>query len=69
MIKVKKIESAIKNLSKDELTAFREWFEEFDAILWDEQFEKDISSGKLDRIAKQVISDFKAGKCNNPYNK
>ena len=63
MVKLKEIESAIKNLSKVNLSEFRAWFEEFDAKTWDKQIEKDASSGKLDKPALQAISDFKAGKC------
>jgi hypothetical protein len=63
MISVKEIESAIEKLKKDELTAFRAWFDEFDARVWDKQFEGDVASGKLDKVAKQAIADFKAGKC------
>ncbi|MGR3311330.1 MAG: hypothetical protein ACUZ77_11225 [Candidatus Brocadiales bacterium] len=63
MVKLKEIESAIKNLSKVDLSEFRAWFEEFYAKTWDKQIEEDASSGKLDKPALQAISDFKAGKC------
>jgi hypothetical protein len=63
MTSVKEIESAIEKLAKDELTAFREWYEEFDAKLWDKQFEEDISSGKLDVLANAVLDDYRTGKC------
>jgi len=60
---VKEIETAIEKLPKDELTAFREWFEEFDTKMWDRQFEEDISRGKLDKLVSVAIADFKSGKC------
>jgi hypothetical protein len=63
MTKVKDIESAIEKLNKDDLSEFRAWFEEFDAHEWDRQFEEDASSGKLDKVSEQALSDFKAGKC------
>jgi hypothetical protein len=63
MSSVKDIEYAIEKLSKDELAAFREWFEEFDARAWDRQFEEDVALGRLDRIAEHAIAEFKAGKC------
>jgi len=63
MTKVKDIESAIKKLSKEDLSEFREWFEEFDAKLWDMEFEKDVSSGKLDKVSEQALSDYHNGKC------
>ena len=58
---VKKIEEAIARLSKDNLAALREWFEEFDAKSWDDQFEDDVKSGKLDEMADKAIADFRAG--------
>lgn len=56
------IEQAITELSAIELSRFREWFEEFDAKVWDEKFERDAKSGKLDKFANKAILDFKAGK-------
>ena len=63
MITVKEIESVIKKLSKEELAAFRKWFEEFDAMAWDKQFEEDVNLGKLDKFSEQAIADYKSGKC------
>ena len=59
---LQEIEAAIAKLSDAELYAFRAWFEAFDARIWDEQLERDVALGKLDKIAKQAISDFNAGK-------
>lgn len=56
------IEKAVAGLSSNDLARFREWFEEFDAQLWDEEFENDVKSGKLDNIANKAIADFKSGK-------
>ena len=47
MNKLKKIETIVTTLSKTDLTVFREWFSEFDAKIWDEQFEEDVISGNL----------------------
>ena len=63
MQKVQEIESAVLRLSKDALTNFRKWFDEFDAKVWDEQFKNDVMSGKPDNLASQAISDFQSGKC------
>ena len=35
----------------------------FDARNWDEQFENDACSSKLDAISDRAISDFQKGKC------
>ena len=60
---VKELQAAVSRLSSQELARFREWFEEFEAKMWDEQFEKDVRSGKLDHLADQAISDLRAGNC------
>ena len=59
---IHEIEQAITELSPREMARFREWFEEFDAQAWDEQFERDVNSGKLDKLANKAIADFRAGK-------
>ncbi|HVS80989.1 MAG TPA: hypothetical protein VHE60_04585 [Pyrinomonadaceae bacterium] len=61
MSSIQEIERAVSNLSPDDLASFRDWFAEFEARIWDEQFEKDANSGKLDKLANEAISDFRAG--------
>ncbi len=60
---VQEIKKAITQLPKDDLTVLREWFEEFEAKMWDQQFEEDVQSGKLEKLANKTIADFRAGKC------
>ena len=60
---VQKLQSAVSQLSAEELSRFRAWFDEFDAEVWDGQFEEDVESGKLDRLANRAIANFRAGKC------
>ncbi len=62
MSTVQEIQQAVSRLSREDLTHFREWFERYDAEIWDQQFEKDAQSGKLDRFAEQALEDFRAGK-------
>ncbi len=59
---VVEIERAITQLSPQDFTRLREWFEEFEAQQWDEQIERDAKSGKLDKIAEQALNDYRAGK-------
>ncbi|MCI0618742.1 hypothetical protein L0244_37675 [bacterium] len=56
------VEKAVSKLPPHELVRFRAWFEQFDAEMWDKQFENDATSGKLDKIAERAIADYKAGK-------
>ena len=60
---IRGIQSAVRQLSPEELSRFREWFAEFDAKVWAKQFEDDVRSGRLDQLAKQATADFRAGKC------
>ena len=53
MNNVNEIKEAIARLPEDELASLRHWFEEFDTEKWDKQFEDDVQSGKLDRVAYQ----------------
>lgn len=63
MENVQTIEKAVSRLSKSDLKSFRNWYERFDQKVWDNQFEEDAKSGKLDALADQAVNDFKAGKC------
>jgi hypothetical protein len=63
MSKIEEIEKEVQGLRPDELQAFRKWFWEFDAEIWDRQFEKDASSGKLDSLADAALKSFKSGHC------
>jgi hypothetical protein len=62
MSKVESIEGQIKDLSPEELGAFREWFTKFDAEAWDRQFESDLKAGKLDSLAERALRDHTAGR-------
>ncbi|HWX39598.1 MAG TPA: hypothetical protein VN345_00485 [Blastocatellia bacterium] len=57
------IEDAVRQLSPEDLAAFREWFVEFDAALWDRQLEQDVAAGKLDRLAEEALRDMREGRC------
>lgn len=62
MSKIKDIEKAVATLAPAELTQFRAWFEAFDAARFDEQIERDVRDGKLDRLAEQAIAAHRAGR-------
>ena len=63
MSSVQEIETAISKLSRGELLAFRKWFSEFDAAIWDKQFEEDVAAGHLDALADEAIRDLRSGRC------
>ena len=60
---LKEIEKAISQLSPQDLTAFRHWFAEFDADAWDQQFETDVTIGKLDGLAEKALKHLREGNC------
>lgn len=62
MSELEQLEQRIRNLSPDELAKFREWFIEFDHLMWDRQIEADSKAGKLDGLVAEALADFKAGK-------
>ena len=59
---VKDIQEAVAQLSADDLVIFRSWYEDFDAQIWDEQFEDDVNAGRLDALADRALADFRAGR-------
>jgi hypothetical protein len=63
MSTVQEIETALQQLSRRELAAFRSWFAEFDAQQWDRQLEEDIAAGKLDALAEEALKDLREGRC------
>jgi hypothetical protein len=62
MTTVESIEQAVAMLPPADLTAFRQWFAEFDGAAWDAQIEADAGIGRLDALAAEALADFKAGK-------
>lgn len=62
MTKVEKLENEIQRLNPDELAAFRDWFRRYDSDQWDKEIEKDVSAGRLDKLAKEAIAAHKAGR-------
>jgi len=62
MTKVQKLAREVEELSASELAAFRQWFEEYDSVEWDNQIEQDAVVGKLDKLAENALADHKAGR-------
>lgn len=59
---VDEAERVIRQLSREELRAFREWFIEFDADAWDQEIEEDVAAGRLDALAAKAIENFLEGR-------
>jgi len=52
MSKVAEIQSAVGQLSREELSAFRTWFA-------DQELEEDVAAGKLDKLAEEALRSKK----------
>ena len=62
MTEIKEIEQRIRRLSRNELTAFRDWFLSYDTEAWDRQIEADVKAGKQDKLVEEARADIKAGR-------
>lgn len=62
MTRVAKLEKEVQQLSRDELSTFRDWFRKYDSDAWDREIEKDILAGRLDSLAEEAIAAHKAGR-------
>jgi len=62
MRKVEKLENEVQQLNPDELAAFRDWFRRYDSDEWDKEIERDVSSGRLDKLAEEAVAAHKAGR-------
>jgi hypothetical protein len=62
MTKLEQIEKSVAALAPAELEAFTAWFEEFQAELWDQQIERDVKAGKLDKLIAEAKAEIAAGK-------
>ncbi len=54
MSTVKDIESAIRQLSRNDLAELRAWLAEFDANAWDQEIAADAQNGRLDTFYKNL---------------
>ncbi len=61
MSRLEDIEQAVEQLSPEELARFRDWFLELQERLWDAQIERDVRSGKLEKLADRWRTDYAAG--------
>lgn len=57
------IQTAVSQLSAQQLAAFRAWFAEFDAEIWDRALERDVAAGRLDALAEEALQALREGQC------
>ena len=61
----KKLNAQLVNYLQQTSLVFRVWFAEFDAEVWDRQFEEDVAAGRLNRSAEQALQHLSAGRCSD----
>jgi hypothetical protein len=61
-VSLAEIKSAIERLSFEERAKFAAWFHGWKDDEWDEQMKRDIASGKLDDVLREVEEDIKASR-------
>ncbi len=60
---VKDIEQAIAELPPSDVAELAQWFEEFQAQLWDKQIEQDAKAGRFADLIEQARADYAGGQC------
>lgn len=63
MSTIQEIQTAVSELSPEELSVFRAWFAEFNAKAWDQEFEQDVTAGRLEALAEEALRDLHEGRC------
>jgi hypothetical protein len=63
MSTIQEIEDAIRKLPDEEHATLHAGFAEFDAAVWDRQFERDAAAGRLDALADEALTDLREGRC------
>ena len=59
---VQELEENVTHLSRNELSAFARWFEEYLADEWDRQIEEDARAGRLDKLMQESKEDIESGR-------
>ena len=58
MDRVEEIEAAINDLPPEDFQRIAIWFRERDQLLWDQQLDRDSSSGRLDFLFDEIENDL-----------
>ena len=58
---IQEIETAITQLSPEDLAKLMTWLEAYHAQVWDRQIEEDLDAGRLDNVLAEVEQEYQAG--------
>jgi hypothetical protein len=62
-VSIEQLETAVTQLSSNDLAVFARWFEEYLADEWDRRIESGIRSGRLDEAGRRADAEFEEGRC------
>lgn len=58
---ITEIETAITQLTAEEVDKLMSWLEGYHAQIWDKQITDDLDSGRLDNLLQEVEEEIEAG--------
>ena len=58
---LEQIQAKIYELTREERTRLREWFDEFDGDSWDKDFDENVKEKKLDDETSKAKKNFSDG--------
>ena len=61
MTQLEALEQEVQRLAPEDYQAFRRWLADYDWQLWDEELERDVAAGKLDKLGEEALRDFERG--------
>jgi hypothetical protein len=62
MSTLEQIEAAIENLPREDFFRLHEWIRDRFDDEWDKQLAEDVSSGRLDAVAREALAEYRAGR-------
>lgn len=62
MTNLQQLESAIRQLPRDDVATLLEWLREFHAQQWEQQIAEDLDAGRLDAVIEEAERDYAQGR-------
>jgi succinate dehydrogenase flavin-adding protein (antitoxin of CptAB toxin-antitoxin module) len=61
MTRLEALEQEVEKLTPEDYQAFRRWLADHDWQLWDEELERNVAAGKLDKLRDEALAEWKRG--------
>ena len=61
MSTVAEVENALRGMPLPDARSVAAWLQEYLGDQWDRQIDDDIAAGRLDKLAEQALTDYRAG--------